>query len=202
MNYIFGKVAWTNKKSIIIENNGVGFKVNINNTKSYIVEKVAKIYIYRLIKIDHKNNLNEEYYGFSQSMERNLFSDLLTINGIGAITAFNILSNNVDDLIAYIANGDIESLKLLNGINAKNAIAIINTLTDKYKKIYTLSGKEMQRKNKLNSELIFALKKLGYKNDDIYSLSSLEFAENEDISESISKSIKFIAQRNEQQNAN
>lgn len=203
MHYIYGKVVWINKKSIILESNGVGYKINIVDGEKITLDKFVKLYIHKLSKLDHKNNVISEYYGFLNSIEKMLFIDLISINGIGAITAFNILDNDVNKLLQVISSGDIESLKLFKNINAKNSILIINTLKEKYEKFLINSNiKTNTKKNKLNAELMFALKKLGYKSDDLKYVNEIQYDEDEDISDVISKSIKFIAAKHEQQNAN
>ena len=203
MVYFYAKVTWINKKSIICESNGIGYKVNVINSDKFTVDKVNKIFVYKLNKIDHKNNLIEELYGFTSNIERILFSDLISLNGIGAITAMNILSNDINYLIECIAKNDIEELKKLKSITPKLAITIVNALCEKYNKFLTIATKtETSKKSKINNELVYALKKLGYKNEDIKIIDEIEYSENDDVSELISKSIKLIALKHQEQSAN
>ena len=202
MVYIYAKVVWVNKKSILCESNGVGYKINVTCSEKYIVDKINKIYVYKLNKIDHKNNLIEELYGFSTNLERMLFIDLISLNGIGAITAMNILNNDINYLIECIASNDIENIKTLNNITQKLAITILNSLSDKYVKYLSTSSKNLiTKKTKINNELIYALKKLGYKNDDLKYINDIEYNENDDVSELITKSIKLIALKHQEQHA-
>lgn len=133
-------------------------------------------------------------------MERNLFADLLSINGIGAITAFNIMHNEVDTLLQLIVEHNYEALSNCQGINNKTALLICNSLDKKYAHFVKNMSPASKQKTELNKDLVFALKKLGYNSEDLKYLNELEINQECEISELISQSIKLIAEKHEQAN--
>lgn len=63
-SYIVGKVISINKKSITLENNYVGYVINVNGLNNFTKNKVIKLWLYKYTNITNKNSLNEEFYGF------------------------------------------------------------------------------------------------------------------------------------------
>ncbi len=202
MNYIYGKVVWTSKKQIILECYNIGYRLNVTNGENYQLDKFQKVYIYKNMKIDHKNNIVEEYYGFTSCIERNFFADLLQINGIGQITAFNIMSNDINSLLNDIVSSNYEVLKTYNGITPKNAILIGEGLKSKYANYVNSLTPQNKQSQQAHQELIFALKKLGYKSEDLKVVNEIEVKDDYEISELISESIKLIARKHEEHQAN
>lgn len=201
MNYIYGKIIWIGKKYIIFESNYIGYKIYIIDVSKFIIDKYCKIYIYRNMKLDHKNNLIEEFYGFTNIIDKNLFIDLVSIPGIGNITASNILSNNdIKTICMLIAKNDINNLKELNYITNKIAILICSSLSERYLTFYKDDNMAISIPNKLNNNLVYALKKLGYKTEDINLVKDIKQDETEDIGKLIQESIKIIARKHETKN--
>lgn len=63
-SYIVGKVISINKKSITLENNYIGYVINVNGLNNFVKNKVIKLWLYKYVNITNKNSLNEEFYGF------------------------------------------------------------------------------------------------------------------------------------------
>ena len=56
-------------------------------------------------------------FGFATRQERDVFKLLITVNGIGAKTALNILScMNVASFCQAVASSDLKSLKKISGV--------------------------------------------------------------------------------------
>ncbi len=71
-------------------------------------------------------------YGFVEPAERDWFRLLLTVQGVGAKVALNILSAlSARELIGAIAAGDKASLTRAPGVGAKLAIRLLSELRDK-----------------------------------------------------------------------
>ena len=71
-------------------------------------------------------------FGFATRQEQAAFELLITVNGIGAKTALNIMScMNITSLCAAIAGGDIKTLKRISGVGPKSAERMIVELRDK-----------------------------------------------------------------------
>jgi Holliday junction DNA helicase RuvA len=193
LSYIIGKIISINKKSITLENNYMGLVIYATHLEKYEINKVKKIYVYKHITSNNKNNLVEQLYGFIEYEQKELFLNLININGIGPKTALNICANDTKTIIQLISQRDVESLGMLGGITPKYARLIMDNLYE----IYTKPCYD----NDFNfGDLIKALKSLGYSSTDVeYAIKKLDasLASNE-LSDLIAKAIKLIAS---QQNA-
>jgi Holliday junction DNA helicase RuvA len=71
-------------------------------------------------------------YGFAEPAEREWFRLLLTVQGVGARVALNILSAlSPRDLVAAIASGDRGALTRAAGVGAKLAIRLLTELRER-----------------------------------------------------------------------
>ena len=106
-------------------------------------------------------------FGFATRQERDVFLLLITVNGIGAKTALNILScMNVVSFCQAVASGDLKSLKKISGVGPKSAERILVELRDKIQKIApetTFGGGAVPSKvDKAVEDAILALGQLGF----------------------------------------
>ncbi len=204
MNYIIGKIVCKFSNYIILENNFIGYKINVSNIDNFELDKYRKLYIYKKTQIIN-NNISEEYYGFENYKDKMMFEKLISINGIGPKTSLNIISNDLLTLKYYIKTNDIEKLCSLNGITKKVAISLINNIEveDNILDEFSNSNNEQNSTNSKNckNDVISALKSLGYKKDVID--KSISEIPNEDfiidseeqLSDLISKVIKDISSK-------
>ena len=117
--YISGKISELTPTYAVVEANSVGYMVHITlNSYSALEGKAeAKLYIEEIIREDAFI-----LYGFSDTAERVLFRQLMSVSGVGANTASVILSSfSVPELQTVIANGDVNSIKKVKGIGLKTA---------------------------------------------------------------------------------
>lgn len=71
-------------------------------------------------------------YGFSSTRERQLFRDLIRINGVGPKVALAILSGvNVDEFIRIVQQEDIAALVRVPGIGRKTAERLLVEMRDR-----------------------------------------------------------------------
>ena len=105
-------------------------------------------------------------FGFATRQERDVFLLLITVNGIGAKTALNILScMNVTSFCQAVAAGDLKSLKKISGVGPKSAERILVELRDKIEKIApetAFSGAAPAKVDKAVEDAILALGQLGF----------------------------------------
>ena len=108
-DYIKGELVETNPTEAVIENNGIGYKLQISLQTFADIQtlKETKLYIYHHVREDV-----ELFYGFSSKEERSVFTMLIEVNGIGPNTARMMLSS-------------------LNRIGIKTAQRVIIDLKDK-----------------------------------------------------------------------
>lgn len=160
--YLEGKLAEITPTNLVIDCGGVGYLVHITlHTYAQISKKQsAKILTYLSIKEDAHT-----LYGFFDNDERELFLQLIMVNGVGCNTARMMLSSmNTTEMRSAILNGNLALLKSIKGIGEKTAQRIIIELKDKVGKANapqsTLTALLSHNKNR--DEALQALSMLGF----------------------------------------
>ena len=156
--YIDGIVEEIESNYIVLNNNGLGYMIYTPNSYSFSTGNKYRVYLYQLIRED-ENSL----YGFKTKEERNLFLKLIEVKGLGCKMALPMLATgSIDGIVDAIERENILYLKKFPKIGDKVARQIILDLKGKL-----VSGNNEPVNKKDYSELIEALKSLGYKNSDI-----------------------------------
>lgn len=131
--YIKGIYKGIYKDYIIVENNGIGYKIFTSGATMSCMPKVdeeVKVYIEQIIRADFMG-----LYGFDTVEELEMFKLLLSINGVGSKAALSLLSiSRINNLRYAIIMGDEKHLCRAPGIGKKTAGRIILELKDKIKK--------------------------------------------------------------------
>lgn len=131
--YIKGSLEVKTNGYIVIDVNGIGYKIFMSETainKLGVIGEIIKIHTYVRVRED-----DISIYGFNTNEELRMFELLLSVSGIGAKSALVILSNvSVSSFALAIINNDINLLKKLPGIGPKTAQRVILELKDKLKK--------------------------------------------------------------------
>jgi len=164
--YIKGVFKGINKDYIVVENNGLGYKIYTSgNTLANMpkIDEEVKLYLQQIVREDFIG-----LYGFYSKEERDMFNLLLTINGVGAKASLSLLSiSSILNLKYAILTSDEKSLMRAPGIGKKTAQRIILELGDKLKKD-DLSGEVKGKLDEHNGimdnslEALEALTSLGY----------------------------------------
>lgn len=163
--YIIGKYMGINKDYIIVENNGIGYKIFTSGATMSSMPKIGdevKLYLEQIVREDFIG-----LYGFDSSEELEMFKLLLSINGVGAKATLSLLSiSRVNNLKYAIMIGDEKHLCRGVGIGKKTAARIILELKDKLKPDELLDSAENLTEEDNNvmasSEALSALIALGY----------------------------------------
>ena len=172
--YIKGTLEIKTTGYVVIEtNNGIGYKIFMSESAIERLSEIGssvKIFTYMRVRED-----DISLYGFNTNEELRMFELLLSVSGIGAKSAINILSNITPSSFALaVITNDVNTLKKLPGIGAKSAQRVILELKDKLKteeaeaKIETL--KEIQvaiKEDDKVQEAMSALQVLGYSKKEI-----------------------------------
>ena len=160
LEYVKGEIAEITPAFVVIDCNGVGYMLNISlNTYASLQNQLsAKVFVYEAIREDAY-----VLYGFSDKMEREMFSLLVSVSGVGPNTARMILSSlSPDDLQAVISSGNVSQLKLVKGIGAKTAQRIIVDLKDKIKSGNNTLLVQLESSSETFDEAVAALVMLGF----------------------------------------
>ena len=152
--YIKGDVRDIDNTYIVIENNNIGYNINVANPYHYKLNNTYLIHTYTYVREDEIS-----LYGFASKEEKDLFLRLISVKGIGPKAALSILSSgSVEGILDAIERENILYLKKIPKIGEKAARQIILDLKGRLAKSDDKS---------INSELSEALEALGYKSKDI-----------------------------------
>ncbi|MGL4772456.1 MAG: Holliday junction branch migration protein RuvA [Clostridium sp.] len=139
--YIKGKYIGIIKDYIIVENNGIGYKIFTSGCTMASLPKINEeimLYLEQIVREDFIG-----LYGFETREELDMFKLLLSINGVGAKAALSLLSiSRVNNLKYAIMMGDDKHLCRAPGIGKKTAGRIILELKDKLKPDELVDGVE------------------------------------------------------------
>ncbi len=178
ITFLKGKLIEKNPTDIVLDVNGVGYRINISlNTFSKIDDKESCfIYTYFHVKEDA-----QILYGFSNKEERSVFKLLISVSGIGPNTAQVIMSSmSPENLQRAVMTNDIESIKSVKGIGLKSAQRLILDLKDKISKI-SLQDSSSRINNTIKDEALSALKMLGFARKNIETVIDKILLDSEDI---------------------
>jgi Holliday junction DNA helicase RuvA len=158
--YIRGNIADISPANIIMETGGIGYFINISlSSYSQLMGKTeAKLFLHQIVREDAHT-----LYGFSNSNERELFRNLISVNGVGAGTAIVMLSSlSPDEIRAAVTTENVAVLKAVKGIGIKTAQRIIIDLKDKLGKLPETGQILLSPNNTIRNESLSALVMLGF----------------------------------------
>lgn len=158
--YLKGQIKHIGLNFIVIDVNGIGFKVFVSHVDDFFIDESTKVFTHQVIRED-------EHFlvGFVTIEEQTLFNKLIQVKGIGPKTAINALGDTTPEkLMAAIANNDIAYLKKLPGIGPKAASQIILDLKGE---LEMSTNKSQGKISQTKLELKDALKNFGYKSSEI-----------------------------------
>lgn len=195
ISFIKGSVEIFKEKTIIIENNGIGYKVFVTDRAlEYALKnkQEVKIYTYMNVKEDEIS-----LFGFFDIDELNTFEKLISISGVGPKGAISLLNAMQPYEIALaIITSDTKALSKGQGIGKKTAERIALELKDKIEMFETIGTDikifEDTENNLDKKEAIEALMALGFsKSETVKAINEI----NEDLSTEklISKALKVLS---------
>lgn len=167
IDYISGKIAELTPTQVVVDNNGIGYILQISlQTYDNLQGKAeGKVYVHEHARQDDV----PEYYGFTSKDERELFRVIIGVNGIGVSSARMILSTlTSDELRNAILAEDVNRIKTVKGIGLKSAQRLILELKDKIAKGEGAETPEIFKADNNNSdEAAKALQMLGFSKPNI-----------------------------------
>lgn len=163
---IEGLLVEKNPAFAIIQNQGIGYFINISlNTYSALagLGEKQKLYIHLAFKNEASTPVGINLYGFTTLEERDLYINLISVNGVGGNTARLILSSlTTAEAITAIASGNSMVFEKVKGIGSKTAQKIIIDLKSKYSKLAPLSDILLPSHNTNKEEALSGLTQLGF----------------------------------------
>ena len=162
IDFIKGEIAFKSPTYLIVETaGGVGYRINISLNTYAKIESLEKVNLLTYLQIREDAHV---LFGFAEDSERTLFTQLISVSGVGPATAQVLLSGmNADEVRSAILSENEVAFSKVKGIGPKTAKRIILDLKDKVKKEGFESTINMAPSgNKMREEALSALVTLGF----------------------------------------
>lgn len=159
--FLKGRLAFKSPTTLLIDVNGVGYEVHISLHTYSALGNTEQVQLHTYLQVREDAHV---LYGFFEVKEKDLFMQLISVQGIGPNTARTILSYvSPDELKRAIIAGDVASVQRIKGIGPKTAQRMIIELKDKLLKSHpeNLDLGEMAYNN-VREEALLALVTLGF----------------------------------------
>ncbi|MGZ8844674.1 MAG: Holliday junction branch migration protein RuvA [Pyrinomonadaceae bacterium] len=138
--HLSGTLLSKQPTSAIIDVAGVGYEVAIPVSTFYELGETGSPVQLRVYT--HVSQDAIRLYGFKTTRERELFLQLISVNGVGPGLAIKLLSGmNADEMIASIRTNNLVRLVAIPGVGRKTAERLVVDLRDK---IAALSSPAME----------------------------------------------------------
>jgi Holliday junction DNA helicase RuvA len=166
---ISGKIVYKGISHVIVDVQGVGYRVFIPLTTFYELPETGQtitLHIHTNVKQDAIN-----LFGFYTVQERDLFQLMISVSGIGPKMSMNILSGiSAQELLRAISGGNLGKLVNIPGVGKKMAERLILELKEKVIKKMMLeempaADDQHQAGEIIMEDALSALVNLGYKNN-------------------------------------
>jgi len=187
--YIQGKIVYKSPARVVIENNGVGYSLNISiETSRALGEEGEETILFTFLQVKEEEVL---LYGFATEEERQMFQILLSVPGIGPKVALRILSGmNISELYNAIVAEDITFFTGIPGVGRKIGERLIVELKQRVEKLPVLPEQQKVDNREIFSSAVEALIVLGYKRKEAASVVNRIIKENSNVAISIEDIIK------------
>jgi Holliday junction DNA helicase RuvA len=197
---ISGKIVYKGISHVIVDVQGVGYRVFIPLTTFYELPETGEpitLHIHTNVKQDAIN-----LFGFYTIQERDLFQLMISVSGIGPKMSMNILSGiSAQELLGAISGGNVGKLIRIPGVGKKMAERLILELKEKVvKKMMMEELPQAGLQNRLDDiiaeDVLSALVNLGYKNNiakDALDRALRSSEEKMEMDKLLKKTLKFLA---------
>src|ERR1700722_6750960 len=114
---------------VVLDVHGVGYGLLIpaEDYGRLATGEPTKLYVY-----EHIREQSHDLFGFLQRDTKNLFEQLLDVNGVGPKGALSLLSiGSAQDVRQAIASGDLKFIQRANGVGKRVAERVVVELKDK-----------------------------------------------------------------------
>jgi len=157
--FVKGKFFFKNPAQVIVDVNGVGYECQVSlHTYSAISNKEhGQLYTYL-----HITENNQTLYGFFETSEKELFTQLISVSGVGAATARMMLSGmKPEEIVRAIVQSNARLLESIKGIGRKTGERLVLELKDKLSKNLNEAISSPSVTNKVENDALNALISLG-----------------------------------------
>lgn len=127
-----GNLAEKQPLHLLLDVNGVGYELEVPMTTLYRLPKVGEpVTLHTHLVVREDAHL---LYGFFEKRERELFRELIRLNGVGPKLALALMSGlEVDELVRCVQAQDTAALVKIPGVGKKTAERLLVELKDRFK---------------------------------------------------------------------
>lgn len=162
IDYILGNIIELNPAFIVIESNGIGYRlfISLQSFQVFQNQKQTKVFVETMFVRDDI----PRYYGFATKEERDIFKHLISVSGVGGSSAMLMLSSlSPSEIIGAINTANVSLLKSIKGIGEKTAQRIVVDLKGKLGKHEGGIGQIIHTaSDKIKEDTLMALVALGF----------------------------------------
>ena len=162
--YLNGIIAIVKPNFIVVDVNGVGYKVFTPSPYAYQEGQKVRVFIEQIVR-----DTGVTLYGFQTEDDKGLFLKLLSVSGIGPKSALAIMAaEDSNSLAEAIEQGEVKYLTRFPGVGKKTASQIVLDLKGKLGDYVKNANKEALAEiaPELNDALL-ALLALGYTKKEV-----------------------------------
>lgn len=158
--HVSGEIVEVTERGIVVDVAGIGYHLFTPSGTATLGTRQT----FFTVEINREDT--HDLYGFVTREEKELFTLLISVSGVGPKSALGILSLYPPaTILSFIAKGDAKSISLAPGIGKKSAEKIILELRDKLPKLAESSGPTQ-------TDIVEALISLGYRDIQIRTVIS------------------------------
>lgn len=167
ISYLIGKVIDKQKNHIVLMTpGGVGYEVNMTPTRIVAFKTGEQVELFAYLKVSDSAMV---LFGFNTAEDRDFFSLLLSVKGVGPKTALHILSlGSIENIESAIGRGDVTYLTAVQGLGKKTAERVVVELKSKVKGLK--SKIDTSEESTVMGEVIDGLVAMGYTRDEAKSV--------------------------------
>jgi len=153
-----GEITQIEENAIIVETGGVGLRVSVPKPLRERLKTGEAIFLFTHLVVRQDA---WHLYGFETQADRELFTTLLGVDGVGPRTALAVLSTlNLDTVQRAVFAEEPDLLSRVPGVGKKTAQKMVLYLHDRLKQVSGLE--KIAAMSDTDSEVLAALTALGY----------------------------------------
>lgn len=134
-----GTLAEKQPPYLLVDVGGVGYELEVPMTTLYRLPSVGEpltLHTHLVVREDA-----QLLYGFAEKRERELFRELIRLNGVGPKLALALMSGlEIDELVRCVQAGDTKALTRVPGVGKKTAERLLVELKDRFQAWEALPG--------------------------------------------------------------
>ncbi len=132
IRFVHGALREKSENFIIVEAGGIGYGIHVPATALSALPGISEeVMIYTYFRVNSQDG-SMDLFGFLTPEDREMFTMLLSVNGVGPKAAMGVLSViSPNDLRMAIVTSDAKAISRAPGVGSKTAQRIVLELKDK-----------------------------------------------------------------------